>query len=195
MITRNNIAVSALLLATLGAGALALAGDIDSSGKRGKVFASAEIQSCSDAAVTGSAVLVEESSDEGVKVVEVALKVRGLPDGKHAVHIHETAACEPCGAAQGHFDPGPFGFTSPDGNHPFHSGDLINIEVKGSVGVLKTLTTRVTLSDGPLGLFDSDGSAFIIHVNPDSYCPNGEEAGCAGGARAACGIIEPVAKR
>ncbi len=55
---------------------------------------------------------------------------------------------------------------------------------------MKTVTSRVTLSEGPLSLFDEDGSAFIIHVDPDSYCPDGEEAGCAGGARAACGIIE-----
>jgi Cu/Zn superoxide dismutase len=30
----------------------------------------------------------------------------------------------------------------------------------------------------------------IIHVNPDTYCPQGPVAGCAGGARAACGVIE-----
>ncbi|MYJ74756.1 MAG: hypothetical protein F4089_06470, partial [Gammaproteobacteria bacterium] len=92
--------------------------------------------------------------------------------------------------------------TSPDGNHPSHAGDLVNIDITdmtGDVtdddgnplgsGRLQTLTTRVTLSDGPLSLFDADGSAFIIHVDPDSYCPGGEEAGCAGGARAACGVI------
>ena len=28
-------------------------------------------------------------------------------------------------------------------------------------------TDRVTLSDGPASLFDADGSAFIIHANPD----------------------------
>jgi Cu/Zn superoxide dismutase len=40
-----------------------------------------------------------------------------------------------------------------------------------------------------LSLFDANGSAFIIHVNPDTYCPAGAVAGCAGGARAACGVI------
>jgi Cu-Zn family superoxide dismutase len=109
------------------------------------------------------------------------------------VHIHETAACEPCSAAEGHFDPGPAGFSSPDGNHPYHSGDLINIEARGRKGRgrLNVLTTRITLAPGPLSIFDADGSAFIIHVNPDTYCPGGEEAGCAGGGRVACGIIEP----
>jgi Cu-Zn family superoxide dismutase len=70
---------------------------------------------------------------------------------------------------------------------------LVNIDVKNGRGLLRTTTSRITLSPGPLSLFDADGSAFIIHVNPDTYCPNGEIAGCAGGARAACGVIERVA--
>ncbi len=52
-------------------------------------------------------------------------------------------------------------------------------------------TNRVTLSPGRLSILDDDGSAFIIHTNPDTYCD--EEAdlkkGCAGGSRDACGII------
>jgi len=129
---------------------------------------------------------------EGVKQVIVELAVSGLPNSQHAVHIHETANCDPCAAAGGHFDPGPNGNPSPDGNHPFHSGDLININVDGGQGVLFTQTSRVTLAPGPLSIFDADGSAFIIHDNPDTYCPDGEVAGCAGGGRAACGIIVPA---
>jgi len=118
-------------------------------------------------------------------------KVKGMTPGKHAVHIHETAACQPCSAAQGHFDPGPNSNSSPDGNHPFHMGDLINIKVKrNGTGVMRTKTSRVSLSAGPLSLFDADGSAFIIHDLEDTYCPDGEASGCAGGSRAACGIIE-----
>ena len=157
------------------------------------VRAQATIQSCSAASITGMAKLVERPSAEGVKLVDIAIRVAGLPDGKHAVHIHQTGVCQPCGAAGGHFDPGQFGNASPDGNHPYHSGDLINLNVKNGRGTLRTTTSRITLSPGPLSLFDVDGSAFIIHVNPDTYCPNGEAAGCAGGARAACGVIERVA--
>jgi len=154
--------------------------------------ASATIEGCGDAfsGASGRLDLIERPSAEGVKLVDVRLQVRGLPDGKHAVHIHEAGACTPCGAAKGHFDPGPAGMTSPDGNHPFHSGDLINIEVRNGQGVMQTTTSRVTLSDGPLTLLDADGSAVIIHVDPDTYCPDGEAKGCAGGARAACGVIE-----
>ena len=132
----------------------------------------------------------ERRSDEGIKLVDVSLFVRGLPDGDHAVHIHEVASCTPCGAAGGHFDPGPNGNSDPDANHPFHMGDLVNLEVRHGHGTLHTTTNRITLSPGPLSVFDANGSAFIIHVAPDTYCPNGPVAGCAGGARAACGIIE-----
>lgn len=140
--------------------------------------------------ISGTARLFERPSAEGVKLVDIVIRVRGLSDGKHAVHIHEFGLCQPCSAAGGHFDPGPASNPSPDGNHPFHAGDLINIDVKNGRGVVRTTTSRVTLSPGPLSVFDLDGSAFIIHANPDTYCPGGEVAGCAGGARTACGAIE-----
>jgi Cu-Zn family superoxide dismutase len=158
---------------------------------QGPVRASAEIQGCTDLNIVGTAQLTEEKTEEGIKEVKVMMMVKGLADNKkHAVHIHETASCEPCGSAGGHFDPGPAGLTSPNANHPFHSGDLINIEAnrRGNAH-LNTTTTRVTLSPGPLSLFDGDGSAFIIHILEDTYCPDGNVTDCAGGGRAACGII------
>jgi len=46
-------------------------------------------------------------------------------------------------------------------------------------------TAAVTLdADADLSLFDADGSAIIIHENPDTY---GEDAGA--GGRVACGVI------
>lgn len=163
----------------------------DHGDRNGPVRASADIYDCINTDIQlGTAQLKEEKTDEGVKEVSVGMMVKGLTPGKHAVHIHQTGSCGPCSLAGGHFDPGPNSNTSPDGNHPFHSGDLINIEAnhRGNAH-LNTTTTRVTLSPGPLSLFDADGSAFIIHVNPDTYCPDGVVGGCAGGARAACGII------
>lgn len=152
----------------------------------------ADISSCGDAKVIGRATLVERPSPEGVKLVDVEMVISGLPDGKHAVHIHEKGVCSPCGDAKGHFDPGPASNSNPDGNHPFHAGDLINIEIKDGIGAMSTTTSRITLSPGPLSVFDEDGSAFIVHTDPDSYCPKGDVKGCAGGARAACGIIKKM---
>jgi Cu-Zn family superoxide dismutase len=167
----------------------------------GGLKANAEIKGCTDPNVSGMATLAEQVTPEGIKEVTVAMKVTGLSDGKHAVHIHEVGACEPCGAAKGHHDPGPFGESRPDSagtdapakdiNHPYHMGDLINLEVKDGVGRMKHTTNRVTLSPGRLTIMDEDGSSFIIHTNPDTYCDEETDLkkGCAGGSRDACGII------
>lgn len=157
------------------------------------LHAVANIRPCNNSDdIRGWVHLEEKSSYQGVKKVRVQVVLRGrdVPDGEHGVHIHEVASCEPCGSAGGHFDPGPNSNSSPDGNHPFHLGDLININVYNGYGELRTTTTRVTLSDGPTSIFDQDGSAIIIHIDSDTFCPNGEEAGCAGGGRLACGILE-----
>lgn len=157
--------------------------------------ATATIVGCTAPTITGSARLKEFRSAEGVKEVDVDIAVNGLPDGVHAVHIHKVGSCataaKPCDAGGGHFDPSPNGNSSPDGNHPFHLGDLVNMKVKNGHGELHVTTTRVSVSPDPLSVLDADGSAFIIHVNPDTYCPNGPSPACAGGARAACGIIQP----
>ncbi len=158
------------------------------------IAATAEIRGCSDAEITGQATLHERPSEEGVKLVDISIEVRGLTDGKHAVHVHETGRCEPCSAAGGHHDPGPFGKSTPDApdyNHPFHGGDLINLEVVDGYGTLETTSSRITLSAGRLSVFDEDGSALVIHTNPDAYCDQEDELtpGCAGGSRDACGVI------
>ena len=189
---------SALMAVALGSGLAAISpAALADSGSEGEgvlpVRAIARIHGCTDSNIVGTAHLVELPSTEGVKVVEVEMVVRGLPEGLHGVHIHAVGACEPCAAAMGHFDPGPSGNTSPDGNHPFHSGDLVNLQVnRNGAGHLSTKTSRITLSAGPLSVFDADGSAIIVHVSPDTYCPEGAAAGCAGGARAACGVLEKV---
>jgi Cu-Zn family superoxide dismutase len=107
------------------------------------------------------------------------------------VHLHAIGKCEPdFTAAGGHFDPGPAGNTDPDANHPFHMGDIPNLEVGADGrGTLKAMTTRVTLSDGPLSLFDADGTAIIIHGNPDQGITGEPKSGVSGGPRVACGVI------
>jgi Cu-Zn family superoxide dismutase len=111
------------------------------------------------------------------------------------MHIHEIGSClstadPPFSDAGGHFDPGPFGFSNPpDSNHPFHMGDIPNLEVgDNGVGHLKHITSRITLSPGPLSIFDTNGSAVVIHTNPDQGITG--VAGASGGPRIACGVIE-----
>ena len=157
--------------------------------------ARATITSCTATPVTGSAVLLETPSAEGVKNVTVMVTAAGLSPGKHAVHIHETGACTPCSAANSHVDIGPAGSNLPViANHPYHSGDLINLQIGSQgTGSMTHTTSRIAISAGNLSIFDADGAAIVIHALPDTYCDaNPGDPNCAGGGRAACGILHRV---
>jgi Cu-Zn family superoxide dismutase len=187
MVTKSSIVAG--LAFVLGASGSALA--------EGPTRATAELVSCDGSGrVVGVADFKEDKSSEGVRTVDVHLHVFDLgrdQNGKRAVHVHEAGDCTPCGDAGGHFDPGDFGESDPEGNHPFHSGDLINVNVKKGVGSMKTTSSRFTLSPGRLSLRDDNGSAVVVHMGADIYCPDPDNlAGCAGGGRAACGVIEPL---
>jgi Cu-Zn family superoxide dismutase len=140
--------------------------------------------------ITGTADFVEHDMGAS-RVVDVTVNVTGLKPGMHGVHLHAVGKCEPdFTAAAGHFDPGPAGNTDPDANHPYHMGDLPNLNIGANGrGVMKATTSRVTLSDGPLSLFDEDGSAIIIHGNPDQGITGAPKSGVSGGPRVACGVI------
>ncbi len=130
--------------------------------------------------------------DTGTRQVEITATVEGLAPGAHGFHLHAVGKCEPdFSAAGGHFDPGPASNTDADANHPYHMGDMPNL-VAGADGkaTLTTVTTRVTLSDGPLSLFDADGTAIIVHANPDQGRTGEPKSGLSGGPRAACGVVK-----
>ena len=129
----------------------------------------------------------------GAMAVEVTASITGLKAGTHGFHLHAVGTCEPPGftSAGGHFDPGPNGNGDPDANHPFHMGDLPNLVADASgKATLKAVTNRVTLGAGPLSLFDADGTAVIIHANPDQGVTAESKAGLSGGPRVACGVIK-----
>lgn len=147
--------------------------------------------------ISGTGTFTEYDVD-GAKYVRLVLEVQGDPavlkPGKHAVHIHEKASCD-CDdfkCAGGHFDPGPSGNTDPDANHGYHAGDLPQITVDESgKGHLEALTTRVTLSDGPVSILQpEEGTSLMIHANPDPHTPGESGSGHSGGPRLSCGTIE-----
>jgi Cu-Zn family superoxide dismutase len=141
--------------------------------------------------VTGTATLTEFKHGDS-SVVHVELTVSGLKPGLHGVHLHAVGKCEPPAftAAGGHFDPGPSGNPDPDMNHPFHMGDLPNLKVgDDGKGTLQAVTTRITLTDGLVTAFDSDGTAIIIHGNPDQNITGEAKSGVSGGPRVACGVV------
>jgi Cu-Zn family superoxide dismutase len=120
--------------------------------------------------------------------VSLALEVSNLPPGVHGFHIHAVGKCEQPDfkSAGGHFNPESkkHGWDNPEGHH---AGDLQNLTVdaQGKAKV-KVVVTGVTLGDGPNSLFQPQGTALVIHANPDDN--KTDPAGNAG-PRIACGVI------
>lgn len=145
--------------------------------------------------ITGKAEFIEYQfgTQTLVKIVlHLEGSVENLKPGLHAVHIHEKADCSgEFKCAGGHFDPGPSGNPDPDVNHPFHAGDLPNIEIgPDGKGTLEAVTTRVTLSEGASCIMSGEGTSIMVHGNPDPYHGGEHGSGVSGGPRIACGIIK-----
>lgn len=139
-----------------------------------------------DGTQIGTAQFVE--SDAGV--VSITVNVTGLSEGNHGMHVHEFGVCDGAagfGSTGGHYNPftKKHGLDNPEGPH---GGDLPNLPVNaGGSGSLTYSNPRVRLTAGPNSLFDTDGSAIIIHALADDQVtdPQGNS-----GARFACGVIE-----
>ena len=149
--------------------------------------------------IDGTVAFTEYDVD-GWKYVRVVVDVQGDPavltPGKHAMHIHEKGDCECEGfkCAGGHFDPGPHGNSDPDANHGYHAGDLPNLVVdEQGHGVMETITSRVTLSAGPVSILDAasapEGTSIMLHAKEDPYKPGESGSGYSGGPRLACGKV------
>lgn len=120
--------------------------------------------------------------------IQIAVQVTGLTPGRHGIHIHAVGRCEPPGftTAGEHWNPAgrQHGLANPQGAH---AGDLPELEADGSGRARYEATTeRLTLAAGPTSLFDTDGSAVVIHAQPDDQRtdPSGNS-----GDRVACGRI------
>ena len=171
----------------VGAVVFAVAGAVSFAQQAAHPTATADIKG---KGITGTAAFAQHPNGTGT-VVEITVNVSGLTPGQHGVHLHAVGKCEPdFTAAGGHFDPGPAGNTDPDANHPYHMGDVPNLEVGANgTGTMKVTTSRFTLSDGPLSLFDADGTAIIVHGNPDQGITGPPKSGVSGGPRVACGVV------
>ena len=125
---------------------------------------------------------------EGANSVTVVAHVQNLPPGYHGFHIHETGQCQAPDfkSAGEHFNPSgtEHGLADPKGPH---AGDLPNLLVApDGVGMIVTHAPQVTLKEGKNSLFHSQGTALVIHSQPDDFRtnPSGEA-----GDRLACGVI------
>lgn len=114
----------------------------------------------------------------------------GLAPGAHGFHLHTTGTCTAPDfkSAGGHLNPlgRQHGSLNPAGKH---LGDLNNLDVGASGTVSESYDLMVGREALQEALFDADGSAVVIHADPDDY--KSDPTGNAG-ARVACGVLRPA---
>ncbi len=121
-------------------------------------------------------------------VLRIEIGAGGLEPGWHGMHLHSVGDCSDTGTfklSKGHvnFDGKEHGLLNEAGPD---NADLPNIYAdKTGAAHTEVFTTLVNL-EGDRGLLDEDGSALVIHANPDDFVT--QPIGGAGG-RVACGVI------
>ncbi len=122
--------------------------------------------------------------------VTITVAAAGVAPGTHGLHLHMVGSCEApdFSSAGGHLNPAmkEHGMENPAGAH---LGDLPNL-VTSDAGTGTVSATLMGMREDVLGhIFDADGTAVVIHADPDDY--RTDPAGNAG-QRIACGVLTPA---
>ncbi len=137
----------------------------------------------------GSSINGSAKFEETPEGLQISIKIKSAPPGKHAIHIHQFGSCSNLGNAAGdHFNPtgAQHGLVQQDGVAKAHAGDLGNIEVgPDGRGELKITIPELGLSNGK---YNVAGRTIILHERPDDLS---QPAGNAG-ARIGCGRINII---
>lgn len=143
-------------------------------------------------ATIGRVELTQEANE--VRMVVRITDEQRIRPGNHGIHFHAVGRCDTPDfmSAGGHFNPTgkQHGAKNPQGAH---AGDLPNLPLddttrnQGGGGYTWTTTTSaITLTAGAANIFDADGTALVIHADPDDEAtdPTGNSGG-----RVACATI------
>ena len=140
------------------------------------------------AMVLASGIAWAQQLSVDINPVADAIRIVGIPSGKHGFHVHEKGDCgtamkngkaEAGGAAGSHYDPdGKKTHKGPQGAG--HKGDL-PVLTANAKGIDQSVTAP------KLKLADVQGRALVIHEGGDNYSDKPENGG--GNARIACGVI------
>lgn len=131
---------------------------------------------------------------QGRTGILMVVEATGLTPGWHGIHIHASGTCEApftsAGAHINHADAKvPHGLLNAQGPD---DGDLPNIYADAhGVAKAELFTTNARIGESGNGqwLLDNDGSAIVIHANPDDHAS--QPIGGAGD-RVACGEIHAL---
>ena len=123
--------------------------------------------------------------------VLLRLTVKGLAPGWHGLHFHEKGLCTAPDfkSAGGHVHGAAGAVHGLLNSGATETGDLPNLYVAADgAGAAEFYSALVSLkgAEGRPALLDTDGSALVIHANPDDHVS--QPIGGAG-PRAACGVI------
>lgn len=194
------------LTTVLGLGALALAACGESEAPASPTTAPQETaaatpNSAPTRATTGETGSAELKNNDGETIGTVSLtqaptglllrvEADGLQPGWHGIHIHAVGDCSDSAfqSAGGHVNHAqvPHGLLNPEGPD---DGDLPNVHADDGGRVraeLFTASARLAESGPGQWLWDEDGSAVVIHANPDDH--RSQPIGGAGD-RIACAVI------
>ena len=144
-----------------------------------------QLEPKSNSNVSGSVTFTEEDGE-----VTMEANIKGLKEGQHAIHLHETADCsaEDGTSAGGHWNPTFEDHGKWGDENGYHRGDIGNFDVNSDgVGTITFSTDQwcIGCDDEKKNILNK---AVIVHEGVDDY--TSQPSGAAGTRVACAGIIE-----